>query len=61
MFCAGGCITATGGEEGGINGAADEFGYRTSVFEQQGGAVLWAEFSLQPADGQAVRARMKER
>ena len=59
VLCRVGCITAQG-EEVVLTVPQMNFGYRTSVFEQQGGAVLWAEFSLQPADGQAVRARMKE-
>ena len=59
ILCRVGCITAQG-EEVVLTVPQMNFGYRTSVFEQQGGAVLWAEFSLQPADGQAVRARMKE-
>lgn len=59
VLCRVGCVTAQG-EEQVLEVPQMNFGYRTSLFEQQGGAVLWAEFSLQPADGQAVRTRMKE-
>ena len=37
-----------------------KFGYRTSIFETLGAIILWAEFTLTPADPDAIRARMQE-
>ena len=48
------------GETRELCGGELRFGYRTSVFETLGAIILWAEFTLTPADPDAVRARMQE-
>lgn len=48
------------GETRELCGGELRFGYRTSVFQTLGAIILWAEFTLTPADPDAVRARMQE-
>ncbi len=48
------------GEMAEYSGEALKFGYRTSVFEALDGIILWAEFTLTPAEPDAIRARMQE-
>lgn len=48
------------GETAEYSGEALQFGYRTSVFEALDGIILWAEFTLTPAEPDAIRARMQE-
>ena len=48
------------GETAEFSGEELKFGYRTSVFEALDGIILWAEFTLTPAEPDAIRARMQE-
>ena len=48
------------GETAEFSGEELKFGYRTSVFETLDGIILWAEFTLTPAEPDAIRARMQE-
>ena len=48
------------GETAEFSGEALKFGYRTSVFEALDCIILWAEFTLTPAEPDAIRARMQE-
>ena len=48
------------GETAEFSGEELKFGYRTSVFETLDCIILWAEFTLTPAEPDAIRARMQE-
>lgn len=43
-----------------FDGAQLDFGYRQSVFQENGGIIISAQFMLQPDDRQAIRSRMDD-